>query len=292
MQTLHNNKGNALIDKAVIVVDTSRAMESHIKKITSVLKELKSDFDIEIITADDIPEVVSTSKLQGSSFKGGKDNIPALIQAWDSASEAENAAIVWIHGAQPHTFGTVDPLLQRWMRRPDGPKLVHLQTSPGANKIIEDLDGIGQVSVVARSSDIQNDLNRVFDQLNGTVPQYKMIRKQIAERAVEESVQQASSHIVRLWAKEQVDQLRSKQGLANETNAKAIAVKHQLVTPVSGAVVLESKAQYDQHNLQPVDPETVPTIPEPASLLLLGMGALMLRHKRRRRNLKNTMTSA
>lgn len=293
VQTLHNNKGNALIDKAVIVVDTSRAMKSHIEKITSVLEELKPDFKVEIIAADDIPMYqslpyeISRGLLRRNPFKGGKDNMPALIQAWDSASEAENATVVWIHGAQPHIFGTVDPLLQRWMRRPDGPKLVHMQTSPGANKIIEDLDGIEQVSVVARSSDIKDDLNRVFGQLNGTVPIYKMSREKIAADAIEESVKQASSHVVRLWAKEQVDKLRVKRGNDNETQAKAIAVKHQLVTPVSGAVVLESKAQYDQHNLQPVDPETVPTIPEPASVILLGIGAMILHRSRNRRSARN-----
>ena len=283
VQTLHNNKSTTLIDKAVIVIDTSRAMKAYIQNIAAIFKELKLDLDLEIITADDIPHVVSVSELQNNSFKGGKDNMPALIQAWDSASEAEKAVVIWIHGAQPHTFGSVDSLLQRWMRRPDGPQLIHLQTSPGSNKIIEDLDGIEQVTVVARSSDIKDDFKRVLDQLNGTVPTYKMSRKQVAADAVDASVKQASSHIVRLWAKDQVDQLRNKRGVTYENQAKQIAVKHQLVTPVSGAVVLESNAQHDQHNLQPVDAETVPTIPEPASILLLGVGALALYHKTNKR---------
>ena len=287
LQTLHNNKGKALIDKAVIVVDTSRAMKAYIENIASVLEELYSDSDFyfEIISADDIPKVTYAFELKRENFKGGKDNIPALIQAWDSASEVDNGAVVWIHGPQPHIFGAVDPLLQRWMRRPDGPRLIHLQTAPGSNKIIEDLDGIDQVSVVARSSDIKEDLKRVFGQLKGSLPKYKITREQVPVDTIKDPVKRASSHIVRLWAKEQVDKLRAKRGDKNETQAKVIAVKHQLVTPVSGAVVLENREQYERNNLQPVDPETVPTIPEPASVLLFGIGALFL-HRRRNRKIR------
>ena len=36
-------------------------------------------------------------------------------------------------------------------------------------------------------------------------------------------------------------------------DALALAMKYQLVTPISGAVVLETQAQYDAAGLQPVD---------------------------------------
>ncbi|MGE9296684.1 MAG: hypothetical protein ACQKBV_10385 [Puniceicoccales bacterium] len=38
----------------------------------------------------------------------------------------------------------------------------------------------------------------------------------------------------------------------------------QLVTPVSGAVVLENQRQYDENDLEPADPDSVPNVPEPA----------------------------
>jgi hypothetical protein len=59
-----------------------------------------------------------------------------------------------------------------------------------------------------------------------------------------------------------------------------------LVTPVSGAVVLETKAQYQAAGLTPVDPLTTPAIiPEPESwaLLILGTGVLVLWHRRQKR---------
>ncbi len=51
--------------------------------------------------------------------------------------------------------------------------------------------------------------------------------------------------------------------------ATQLAIQYQLVTPASGAVVLETQQQYDQAGLQPVEAGTVPTIPEPETLLLI-----------------------
>ena len=49
----------------------------------------------------------------------------------------------------------------------------------------------------------------------------------------------------------------------------------QLVTPVSSAVVLETKAQYDAAGLQPANPDTVPTVPDGAPTLVLLLIALV-----------------
>ena len=51
--------------------------------------------------------------------------------------------------------------------------------------------------------------------------------------------------------------------------ATILAVRYQLVTPVSGAVVLETAEQYRAAGLEPVNPGSVPTIPEPEMMVLL-----------------------
>jgi hypothetical protein len=58
--------------------------------------------------------------------------------------------------------------------------------------------------------------------------------------------------------------------------AVELAARYQLVTPVSGAVVLETQEQYRQAGLQPVDAGSVPTIPEPETVLLLAVAAAIL----------------
>lgn len=289
LQELHNNKDKSLVDKVVVVLDTSRAMASVIDEIQNVIETLQVDYDIEIVIADDIPQTVALADagdvkklFRQVHCSGGKDNMLALVRAWDVASLTERAAIVWIHAVQPHLFEESEGLTQRWMRRPEGPRLIHIQTAPGPNMVVEALDGVGQVQAFSRSASLSDDLKRLFGQLNGSVPRYRFTRKAVTAAELEPAVAQASSHVVRLWAKDEIEGLRTKRSDANVNIAKSIAVRHQLVTPVSGAVVLESQEQYERNDLQPVDPDTVPTIPEPATVVLLGVGGLILTQIRKR----------
>jgi hypothetical protein len=62
--------------------------------------------------------------------------------------------------------------------------------------------------------------------------------------------------------------------------AVALATQYRLVTPVSGAVVLETQRQYDESRLTPVSQATVPTIPtvpEPHewALMIIACGGLI-----------------
>ena len=92
---------------------------------------------------------------------------------------------------------------------------------------------------------------------------------------------QSSKHLARLWA---FDEVRRLIAARRRDEAVQLAAKHQLVTPVSGAVVLETKQQFDRAGLQPVDPKTVPLVPEPSGLLLLvlALGAALGLAARRR----------
>ena len=55
-----------------------------------------------------------------------------------------------------------------------------------------------------------------------------------------------------------------------------LAARYQLVTPVTGAVVLETEQQYRENGLKPVDAGTVPTIPEPEMVVLLIVAGAFL----------------
>ena len=71
----------------------------------------------------------------------------------------------------------------------------------------------------------------------------------------------------------------------NRSAAVALASRYRLVTPVSGAVVLETQQQYDESRLTPVSSATVPTVPEPHewALMLIACAALLWmvwRHRR------------
>ncbi len=70
----------------------------------------------------------------------------------------------------------------------------------------------------------------------------------------------------------------------SRADAVALAARYHLVTPVSGAVVLETQQQYEESRLTPVAQTTVPTVPEPHewALLALAFAALMWLAWRRR----------
>ena len=82
---------------------------------------------------------------------------------------------------------------------------------------------------------------------------------------------ETSMHLARLWAAEEVARLSAARHAAE---AMRVAARYQLVTPVSGAVVLETQAQYQRAGLQPVPAESVPVIPEPSGGVLLLIGLL------------------
>ena len=64
-----------------------------------------------------------------------------------------------------------------------------------------------------------------------------------------------------------------------------LAARYQMVTPFSGAVVLETQQQYDEHGLTPADGDAtpkIPNVPEPSSglLVILTIAAAMMRRRR------------
>lgn len=91
----------------------------------------------------------------------------------------------------------------------------------------------------------------------------------------------ADRHVARLWGREEVERIRMTP--ANLDEAIKLALNLQLVTPVTGAVVLERKEQYVRHGLAQVDSDSVPTIPEPATASLVAAALLWYGLRRPRR---------
>ena len=117
----------------------------------------------------------------------------------------------------------------------------------------------------------------LFGRWQGSEPTFKITRKSLKQAQMPTiNARQTSAHLARLWAKDEVDQLRRHRGDTHLNRAIAMATGYQLVTSVSGAVVLENMEQYKNAGLEPVDPATVPTIPEPETWALIIIAVLVL----------------
>jgi hypothetical protein len=280
----------AHLRRIVVVVDTSEAMRSSVPEIREAIKSLPENVDLKWILADndgssdgkdlavlwrgDVDRLLSTT-----TFAGGADNEHALLKAWDVAADAPgNNAIVWIHAPQPLLFGTIEELRQRLERRPYGPTLYSVKTTVGPDEIEEKLDGIDEVKSVARADFLTSDLQKLFAQLTSQSPRIELVRssKKMDEQLDLSRAVETSDHLARLWANDEVRRIMIPGDNTFTDAATALAIRYQLVTPVSGAVVLETEQQYRANDLKPVTAGTVPTIPEPETMALLLIATVFI----------------
>lgn len=281
----------AHMNRIVLVVDTSAAMSNWVPQVIQAVRSQSPDLDLKLVLADAVGkhEITQTKLEQGSisvesrlskaRFEGGADNLPALLQAWDlAAGKAGNNTIVWVHSPQLLELQPVEELRQRWERHPYGPTLYSVQTTRGSDQIEKKLDGIDEVKSVPRTSALESDLQSLFAKLTGKVKTYEWVRssKRFEPQLNLRTALQTSDHIARLWANDEVTRILAARDESLNDAATMLAVRYQLVTPVSGAVVLETAEQYRAAGLQPVDPGTVPTIPEPEMVILLAIVGLFL----------------
>jgi hypothetical protein len=285
-----------LPSRCAIVIDGSADMESSFGEIARALNGFPSQPELSIWFAKDGVQNVFSSTwarrdtasaaVSGLRAAGGQDDVPALLQAWEWASAKSNSVVIWVHGAQPLILEHLEALKQRvdWRSGADAPTIIDVAARPGPNLIAEQLATSPVLAGLPRVSTLSDDLDRLFGSWSGRRPAHQFARTTepsiiAAGFSAEPS---ASLHVVRLWA---FDEIKKKVRARMKSDAINMAHVYQLVTPVSGAVVLETQQQFAAAGLTPVDTASVPVVPEPSVILLalLGLVALFLFRKRARK---------
>lgn len=266
----------------MLVVDGSAPMAAGIKSIAQVLREAPVDSAF-VAANDELLEwtgAEAASKLAALKALGGQDNVPALLRAWDAAA-AKNGIVVWIHGSLPVALTSSEGLRQRWERRPEGPRILELVAGGRANAVLGELDGLSRITQVPRAGKIDEDFRLLLDRFGGRRPAVEILRESGAGPGT-----RTSAHLARLWALDEVRRLLASGTAESRAKAADLSVRHRLVTPVSGAVVLESAEQYKNAGLEAPDSTkgpAVPVVPEPETwALLLVSGAAFLWWLRKR----------
>jgi hypothetical protein len=275
----------------VLVVDTSESMHGHVEQVAAALAEFPRGSLLSLVLArDEVADVLqrtsdpttATDILRSLRPGGGHDNVAALSRAWDLAGT--DGVVVWIHGPQPVLLGNLEALQQRVFWKATGhataqPVVYDLQTGPGPNRVLEKLDSAWVAfSTVTCSGKVANDLRSLFARWSAGRT-FEWTRQRVPGPDGLSPMEKSSKHLARLWAFDEAKRFIVARQVAN---AIKVGGAYQLVTPVTGAVVLESKQQFDQAGLSPVDSQSVPTVPEPATLLLAAIGVVLLYMFRRR----------
>jgi hypothetical protein len=231
------------------------------------------------VRTDNAPDVLA-HRFRTLGGKGGCDNIPALLRAFEETDSGVKS-IVWIHTSQPVMLQSADPLIQR-LERDKEATLYDFAISGGPNRLLEQLGSVGSVQSVPRCGSVHDDLQSLFSRLCGKLEAYRLER--VSTEAKPPAKAKASSHLARLWAADRVMAFIHTAKPGQRAEAAKLAAAYQLITPVSGAVVLENQQQYDEAKLKPADPDSVPSTPEPATwILLLAALPWLVWHARKRR---------
>ncbi|TQV74191.1 hypothetical protein FKG94_16420 [Exilibacterium tricleocarpae] len=271
----------------MIVLDGSRQAGAVVEVLGAVFKHIPAGARVGLVIAAEegaqVPIAAWTPAqqqlfqhaLEATEFTGGQDNAPALAQALRQLERYENGELLWVHRPQPIEFaGSAAAFEQTLGRLTRLPRIALYSLAPGPNQLLAHGNWSLSARTLPRLATIADDLAGYFEIALSPARRYTYNRYQSAEL---EGITQGSAHIARLWARDRVGELVRQGDETQRQNAVDIAAAHQLVTAVSGAVVLENAGQYRANNLEPVAANSVPTIPEPEQwLLALVVVAIML----------------
>ncbi len=297
VQRIVRAKAPAETGALAIVIEGSRGLAEAGGVVVDALNQLPDDFPVRVWLATDHPHASewqaagAASWLREQTFAGGQDSLRALVAAHDELLAKGGGTLLWIHGAQPYTWHGAEVMRQALTRRPGAVRIVALAGIPGTNLPLRELSEFSAL----RSAPLMGGLSggveaALADYRTGRLVAQRTLLN-ATDHAPEAGAKRTSDHLWRLWALDEVGR-RLESERPDREGALKLAVSAQLVTPVSGAVVLETMQQYEAAGLEPVSPNTVPTIPEPATVLLIvvagGALAVVVWRERRRSRARST----
>ena len=126
---------------------------------------------------------------------------------------------------------------------------------------------------------------------------WRIVRANESRANVPSDAVKAGRHLGRLWAAEETLRTYKVGDPVSLEKAQKLALPWQIVTPVTGAVVLETSEQYRANGLKPADADSVPTttpsssvpsVPEPGTVCCILLAALAVAFValRRARNMR------
>ncbi len=262
--------------KVVLVIDGSQPLAPFKEMIAQAMGG-----KVVAILADDSAKRIDAEGLRKYTFSGGRDNEAALLDAIRVSREEGGAPIVWIHGPQAVAVSKTERLSQLLERGSSRPVIHTIEAVPGPNRLAEVMYRSAPQVRGPRLTDAASLNAYLTGLLEGKESAGWTWRRAATDEGLVSG--QVWDQLARSWA------IGAAEGAAGihvpEEQCSALAARYQLVTPISGAVVLETDDQYVKHGLTPAGTDAtpqMPVVPEPSTgLLFLLTTGLALFFRRR-----------
>ena len=179
----------------------------------------------------------------------------------DYAGEDGEGVVLWIHATQEIELEPIREFFAPTRALARRIVFWNVHEQPDSNVVAKRLREMGIAQPLAITGDFAADLAAYIESWGESATRYVPTRQSVSSATwkLDPAVTvEASGHLQRLWIQDEVERLLSASSLKNREAAMALASKHALVTTRTGAVVLESSAQYEEADLQPEDPRERP----------------------------------
>ncbi|MGC6427491.1 MAG: hypothetical protein ACON5H_10925, partial [Akkermansiaceae bacterium] len=265
--------------KIVFVVDGSSYFSKWTKAADEAIGCLQNRGHEVVVILANSEKVIETGKpLADYAHLGGQNCIPALRLGLSKAQEMKADHLIWMHGSQPISFGDEEGFLQLLERGffEVAFSTVDLEGKP--NRLVETVSKRVEMAGSARPTDQEDLMSALHRLLLETDSNFQWERQAVEPTEGKEVWDHLARH--RVW--EQVQEM-SRTGKRKGELTK-LAAEYQLVTQVSGAVVLETAEQYKRFGLEQVEVETtpeIPGVPEPSTALFSLLSVVMVWRRKR-----------
>ncbi|MEW5979357.1 MAG: VIT domain-containing protein [Acidobacteriota bacterium] len=259
-------------ERIILVLDTSASMSASVAEVADSLEALPPGVETGMLLVSDAgaellapiqpltPQrrTMLADRIKLMQCEGGRSNIPALLQAWDLAAASDAGMVVWIHGPIPETTDAPEPFLEHCREVGKKPRVLDIQTDPGPNRLLEHLDNTQNPESVTRRGSLSQDLRQIFLAFRHGAMESILVRRSGIHPPNDASPASATAAwpMTCLWARDRIAGLLGADVPDHDT-ALTLAKQYHLVSPVSGAVVLETDEQYLQAGLTGVPPTEV-----------------------------------
>jgi hypothetical protein len=226
----------------VVVIDGSKSVREFKKDITTMLGKVEKLMPTSVLLADsdstEAPAAVTVGaaikQLEGMSFEGGHDNLPAVVKAAELAGDQNNSAVLWIHGPQP-AFNEEIYITSQGASKPAFYELALDDGWTNTSEFFKNHQDIGPMVPIMRSGKLGDDLNRFLSQWQPGGHHYSVQLSNLTQKPnCPELTGEEAVNLSVLGAAHAVKQMIA----AKQPNASLVAAAYHIVSPLSSGVIM------------------------------------------------------